>query len=458
MSTPQAKVSAPPRSREVVERFLGPAQRAGILMTALFGGLPLGCALVALVHFGLLGDDQVRRYVHHPIEKVEVVMFCCALAALAAKVWQSWRERRAFRAELLPPWEGQPVPVADAVHLLAGISRLPPRLARTLLARRVAGVLTFLAQRQTTAELDDHLRTLSDNDALAVENSYGLTRFISWAIPILGFLGTVLGITAAISGVTPEVLEKNLNAVTDGLALAFDATALALALTMIVMFLSFVTDRQEQGILLEVDHYVDQHLAHRFERSDGAGGEFGAAVRQSTQVLLQANEQIVRRQVELWAKTLDEMDYRRQEEEKRQQERFTGALEKALERTQHSHAQRLAALEKQAIEQSAGLLQQLAALATAVRETAREQQAGLARVAEAQTAQAGELAKLRAGEAQLLRLQETLNQNLATLVSTETLEQAVHALTAAAHLLTARAQSEARILRLEPKPKPGAAA
>jgi hypothetical protein len=355
MSTPQAKVSAPPRRAEVVERFLGPVQRAGVLLAALFGGIPLGCGLVALVHFGLLGDEQVRRYVHHPIEKVEVVMFCCALAALAAKVWQSRREGRAFRAEVLPPWEGRPVPVADAVVLLAGISRLPSWLQNTLLARRVAGVLTFLARRQTTGELDDHLRALSDNDALAVENSYGLTRFISWAIPILGFLGTVLGITAAISGVTPEVLEKNLNAVTDGLALAFDATALALALTMIVMFLSFVTDRQEQGILLEVDHYVDQHLAHRFER-------------------------------------------------------------------------------------------------------AREQQGGLARVAQAQAAQAGELAKLRAGEAGLLRLQETLNQNLAALVNTETLEQAVQALTAAAHLLTARAQAEHRILRLEPKPKPGAAA
>jgi hypothetical protein len=103
-------------------------------------------------------------------------------------------------------------------------------------------------------------------------------------------------------------------------------------------------------------------------------------------------------------------------------------------------------------------LQQLAALAGAIRDTGREQQAGFARLTESQAAQTGELAKLRAGEAQLLRLQDALNKNLATLVSTETLEQAVQALTAAAHLLTARAQAEGRILRLEPKPKPGAAA
>src|SRR5438270_597962 len=81
---------------------------------------------------------------------------------------------------------------------------------------------------------------LADADAEGLETSYGLVKIITWAIPILGFLGTVLGITKAIAGVNPEVLEKNLNSVTDGLAEAFDTTASALALTMVVMFFSFV--------------------------------------------------------------------------------------------------------------------------------------------------------------------------------------------------------------------------
>ena len=71
------------------------------------------------------------------------------------------------------------------------------------------------------------LRSLADQDSLTLEGSNALVRFITWAIPILGFLGTVLGITGAISGVTPEVLEKSLSTVTDGLSLAFDTTAVA---------------------------------------------------------------------------------------------------------------------------------------------------------------------------------------------------------------------------------------
>src|SRR5262249_62371753 len=98
--------------------------------------------------------------------------------------------------------------------------------------RRVAAVLDFLRRRGSADELDDQLRPLADNDSMSMENSYSLIRLITWAIPILGFLGTVLGITGAISNVSPETMEKSLKPVTDGLALAFDATAVALALTM----------------------------------------------------------------------------------------------------------------------------------------------------------------------------------------------------------------------------------
>src|SRR5262249_57583182 len=127
---------------------------------------------------------------------------------------------------------------------------------------------------------------------------------ITWAIPILGFLGTVLGITKAISGVTPERLENDLSTVTDGLALAFDATALALGLTMLLMFLSFLVERAEQGVLDMVDRYADAQLAHRFERTGPEGSEFVAVVRQNTAVLLRATEQLVQRQADIWTDTL----------------------------------------------------------------------------------------------------------------------------------------------------------
>ncbi|MEI2659369.1 MAG: MotA/TolQ/ExbB proton channel family protein [Bifidobacterium adolescentis] len=52
-----------------------------------------------------------------------------------------------------------------------------------------------------------------------------LIRTITWAVPILGFLGTVIGITMAIANITPDQLESSLGEVTAGLAVAFDTTA-----------------------------------------------------------------------------------------------------------------------------------------------------------------------------------------------------------------------------------------
>jgi hypothetical protein len=207
-----------------------------------------------------------------------------------------------------------------------------------------------------------------------------------------------------------------------------------------------------------VDQYVDRHLAHRFERAAGAGGEVLAVVRQNTQVLVRATEALVRRQAEVWAKTIEEADYRRTAEEKRQQERVAGALETALAQTLRVHADQVARLQKDAVEGSTRLLEQLAVLAETVRSTGREQQGALLQVAESVAAQATVLGDLQAGEKHLLRLEQALNQNLATLAGAQNFEQALHSLTAAVHLLTARVPGEARPSRLGTRPGPGAAA
>jgi hypothetical protein len=413
-------------------------RRSRTTLAALVLGVPLAAVLLGLINNGIIGNDLVKRYLRHDVEQVEVVLFCCALGALAAKLWGFARERSACRREVLTPWDGRPVPVAEAGKLLGGVGKLGRRFQSTYMGRRVTAILQFIRSRGSAADLDDHLRTLADNDAVALEGSYALTRFITWAIPILGFLGTVLGITQSISGVTPEVLEHNLSQVTDGLALAFDATALALSLTMVTMFLSFLLDRAEQGVLESVDRYADEQLAHRFERTGPEGGEFVEVVRQHTNVLVQATEQLVQKQAEVWARTFAETERQRAQADQRQQKLLLGALEAMLEKTLETHARRLANLEKQVVEQSTGLLERLAAFATALRDTGREQQATLAKVVESATAQAEALAHLQGGGQQLAQLQELLAQNLAALTGAGAFEQAVHSLTAAIHLLSAR--------------------
>src|SRR5262245_37688615 len=131
-------------------------------LAAFLVGLPLAAGALYWIHHGPLQDTIVAHYVKNPVEWVEVLLFGCALGALGAKLWNYQSERRACHTEVLPSWDGEPVPVSQAAHLLAGLSKLPWRLQGTYLVRRVESVLDFLCSRGSAAELDDHLRTQAD--------------------------------------------------------------------------------------------------------------------------------------------------------------------------------------------------------------------------------------------------------------------------------------------------------
>lgn len=430
-------------------------RRLGPLLGAVGLGVPAAVGFLALVFLGLLGHPTILRYFQHPVECVEVVMFGAALGAFLAKLIGNLIERAAFQREIIEAWDGQTISASRAGTLLHDLQQLPRQVRGSLLVRRVRAVLDFLHRRRSAAELDDQLRALSDSDSMALEASYSLTRFITWAIPILGFLGTVLGITEAITGVTPEKLEKDLSSVTDGLALAFDSTALALGLTMITMFLSSLLERAEQAVLEAVDGYVDRELAHRFERTGAEGNEAAEVIRQHGQAVLGVVEQLVQRQAAIWSQALTHERRQSQEAEEQLQGRLASALETALDRTLAAHQRRLAALEQQTLERETVVVEKLEALAQAIHQAGLEHQAALAHVTERITAQTQALASLQEGEQQLLQLQDVLHRNLAALAGAGAFEEAVQSLTGAVHLLTGKLSSASPALRIA---RPGNAA
>ena len=121
---------------------------------------------------------------------------------------------------------------------------------------------------------------------------------------------------------------------------------------------------------------------------------------------------LVRRQADLWAETVTVLDRRSEEATPGRARSAIEALEKGLAKTLDAHATRLAALEGGAVEQTARLMEQMAVLAAAVRDTGREQQAALVRVAEGVSAQAGPR-PAAGGRDEPVHLQAVLHQNLA---------------------------------------------
>lgn len=392
-------------------------------------------------------DSLLVRYTAgHPIEYVEVSLFFWGMVELAAKCWSLGRQYSALGRRWLPA-EAQGLAAAKAGQLLAELDRLPRRERDSLLAGRIRSAMEFVAQRGSAAGLDEYLRARSDADANAVEGSYSLIKFITWAIPILGFLGTVLGIAAAVANVTPEQLATSIAGVTGGLAVAFDTTAVALMFSMCLMFLTFVVDRGEQRLLQAVDAYVEEHLVHRFERPAAAALPAGVLEQAGSAVFAWA-EKLLRRQAEIWQESLGEFHRQAEERDRQRFEQTTAALAQMLERTAAAHQARLRALEAELHGQMQSLTPQFDRIA-----------AGLGRLADMVDRQAERTAEqtrllggLVEGEKQILRLQETLHATLHSLADAATLERVLHSLTAAVHLLTARCDAAGRPAIVVPTP------
>jgi hypothetical protein len=133
-----------------------------------------------------------------------------------------------------------------------------------------------------------------------------MVRIIIWAIPILGLLGTVIGITIAVANLNPETLEQSMAKVTHGLGVAFDHTATALSLTMLLMFAKSGVERVEDHLLARVDARVSEELVGRFCESATADDPNVAAVRRMSEQVVDAVEALAARQADIWKSSIDE--------------------------------------------------------------------------------------------------------------------------------------------------------
>ena len=273
-----------------------------LIRSPILWGAALSFGFFGLIHMGIITNPLVIRYLAgHWVEYVEVAMFFVGLAALVVKAAELRSQRRDLGDEWLEPIpEGGQNP-ADAQMLAASLVDADgkgERVRSSYLVRRLRDALDIVVRTGSADTLEDHLKYLSDLDASRAAQSYGLVRFVIWAIPIMGFLGTVIGITDAIACLSPSQLD-NMTGVVSGLGTAFDTTAIALGLSMVLMLMQFIVDRSEQGLLGEVDEAAWSSLAGRFQSLAGDGGATVAVARLAETVSRSSN-QLIEAQTHSW--------------------------------------------------------------------------------------------------------------------------------------------------------------
>ncbi len=213
---------------------------------------------------------------------VELLLTCWASVMLVAKVRKIARQRESMLLDVLPTSLSKEITVDSIDKFQAHIRTLPLQSSESFLINRVWRGLDHFRVRQSAQEVATILASQSEIDANTIASSYTMPKVFIWAIPILGFIGTVIGIGVAVSGFSGtlegasdiNVLKKSLNTVTGGLATAFDTTLVALVLSMLVKFPASSLQKREEDLLNSVDEYCNENLLKRLD--DGGAGKAAA--------------------------------------------------------------------------------------------------------------------------------------------------------------------------------------
>jgi biopolymer transport protein ExbB/TolQ len=140
-----------------------------------------------------------------------------------------------------------------------------------LLFNRIVIALSNLRNLGRVSDLDDILRSQASHDESLMESSYTLISGFIWAIPVLGFIGTVLGLSSAVGGFgsvlqsTADLsqIKDALKGVTGGLATAFETTLVALVAALFIQILQTFLRKSEEEFLDACSEYSLHNVVNK---------------------------------------------------------------------------------------------------------------------------------------------------------------------------------------------------
>lgn len=91
------------------------------------------------------------------------------------------------------------------------------------------------------------------------ESELSMLRYLVWAIPSIGFIGTVRGIGVALKQ-ADEALQGDISGVTSALGVAFNSTLVALIISIFLMLLIHVLQSSQEGLILRLQTFCREQL------------------------------------------------------------------------------------------------------------------------------------------------------------------------------------------------------
>lgn len=197
-------------------------------------------------------------------QEICFILMFWAIAIMAFKAVMISREGRLLEKNLIPLSEGVSILPEDTRSYSRTVQELPDNERRLLLPRVLLSALHRFRTTRNIQDVSTVVSNLCESESDRLDSELSLVRYIAWAIPSIGFIGTVRGIGEAL-GKAHQAVEGDITGVTASLGVAFNSTFIALLLSIILMFLlhqlTLVLDRLVQ----DTQDYCDQRLVSQLQ-------------------------------------------------------------------------------------------------------------------------------------------------------------------------------------------------
>ena len=194
-----------------------------------------------------------------PEQEWEFILCLWALFIMGAKWRTSTRERGLLESDLVPIAPGARILPEDAREYARQVQALPEPEKRLLLPRASLAALNRFRATRSIQDASTTAREVCAAESDRLDSELAMIRYIAWAIPSIGFIGTVRGIGDALTQ-AHRAVQGDISGVTEALGVAFNSTFVALLLSLGLMFVLHQLQLKQERQVLDTESYVDEHL------------------------------------------------------------------------------------------------------------------------------------------------------------------------------------------------------
>ena len=192
------------------------------------------------------------------------ILMIWAIAIMGFKARSALSERNLLQGEFVRVSEGMSILPEDTREYSRPIQALEQSAQSQLLPRALLAALQRFSSTRNVQDVSESVRAICDSESDRLDSELSMVRYIAWAIPSIGFIGTVRGIGEAL-GQAYKAVEGDIAGVTASLGVAFNSTFVALVISIIIMFLMHQLQLIQERLVLDTQQYCDQNLIRHMQ-------------------------------------------------------------------------------------------------------------------------------------------------------------------------------------------------